>query len=132
MTVSLIRAYAGFPSGSVTEFTAELEAALVAQGLANVAADNAVTIGSQTANTYEGTVAIAATGTSVVVTNSNVTVNSKIIAYVAQAVADGTLLRVERIVPGNGSFTIYGTAAATATTFIDWAIVNPHGATVRN
>ena len=45
------------------------------------------------------------------------------INVVAQAAADGTLLRVERVVCAAGLFTIFGTANATATTFIDWAIV---------
>lgn len=131
MTVTLNRSYAGYPAGSVVELTTEVEAALIAQGLAATALATAITTGAATANAYEGTVGIAAASASVVVTNSNVDANSKIWACVSQAAADGTLLRVERIVPAAGSFTIYGTAAATATTFIDWAIINPHGMTVR-
>jgi hypothetical protein len=45
-------------------------------------------------------------------------------AVVAQTTADTTLLRVERVVPAAGSFTIYGTANATATTRIDWCVIN--------
>jgi hypothetical protein len=48
--------------------------------------------------------------------------NSHVTAKVAQAAADGTLLRVERVLCAAGSFTIFGTANATATTLIDWEI----------
>jgi hypothetical protein len=74
-------------------------------------------------------VAIAAGSSSVVVTNANVDANSKIYAVVNQAAADGTLLRVERIVPAAGSFTIFGTANATATTSIDWTLLVVSGDT---
>ena len=57
------------------------------------------------------------------VTNNLVTANSKVWAVVAQASADGTLLRVERVLTADGSFTIYGTANATAVTLIDWALL---------
>jgi hypothetical protein len=56
------------------------------------------------------------------VTNPQCTVSSKVCAYVSQAAADGTLLRVERIVCAAGSFTIFGTANATAATAIDWIL----------
>jgi len=64
-----------------------------------------------------------------VITNDIVKANSKVWAVVGQAAADGTLLRVERVVPADGSFTIYGTANATATTIIDWAIIPAIGFT---
>lgn len=129
MAVTLLRAYGGTPAGQVVEFTSELETALVAQGIASTASVANVTTGAQTQNTFSGTAAIAAGSSSVVITNSNITANSKVWAVVAQAAADGTLLRVERVVPAAGSVTIYGTAAATATTLIDWAIINTPGAT---
>ena len=59
---------------------------------------------------------------SVVITHPWVTANSIVMAVVSQAAADGTLLRVERVVPAAGSFTIYGTANATAATTIAWVI----------
>lgn len=129
MTVTLNRSYMGYPAGAVAEFTSEVESALIAQGLAATAAATLITTGAATANAYAGTVAIAAGAASVVVTNSNIDANSKVWAIVAQAAADGTLLRVERIVAAAGLVTIYGTANATATTFIDWAILNPNGLT---
>jgi len=125
MAVTLLRAYGGSAAGAVVEYTSELEAALIAQGLAATAAVTSVTTGAQTQNTWSGTAAIAAGSSSVVITNANITANSKVWAVVAQATADGTLLRVERVVPAAGSVTIYGTANATATTLIDWAILTP-------
>jgi hypothetical protein len=60
----------------------------------------------------------------VVVTCPACTATSVVIAVVSQAAADGTLLRVERVLPAAGSFTIYGTANATATTVISYALFN--------
>jgi len=132
MTVLLNRAYMGYPAGATVELSTDAETALIAQGLASSAASTAITTGNATANTYAGTAAIPAASSSVVITNSNVDANSKVFAVVAQAAADGTLLRVERVVCAVGSFTIYGTANATATTYVDWAIINPSGQTIRN
>lgn len=129
MAILLNRAYGGFPSGSTVEFTLELETALIAQGLAQTASIANVTTGNQTSNMYYGTAAIAAGSSSVVITNSIITANTKVWAVVAQATADGTLLRVERVVTAAGSVTIYGTANATATTLIDWAILPTLGGT---
>lgn len=129
MAVTLLRAYNGSPAGTVVEMTAELEAALIAQGLASSTAVTSLTTGAQTSNLYAGTLAIAAGASSVVLTNPLITANSKVWACVAQAAADGTLLRVERVVCAAGSATIYGTANATATTLIDWAILPTVGST---
>jgi hypothetical protein len=60
----------------------------------------------------------------VVITHPAVTASSVVVAVVAQAAADGTLLRVERVNPAAGSFTIFGTANATAATTVAWAIVS--------
>ena len=130
MTVTLNRSYAGYASGTIVSLDTTTEAALIAQGLASsasTAASAPTATGAVTANTLQGRVSIAAGASSVVVTNSNVNVNSKIFAVVNQAAADGTLLRVERVVPAAGSFTIFGTANATATTVIDWVIIMPSG-----
>jgi hypothetical protein len=132
MTVLLGRAYAGYPAGATVELSTDAESALIAQGLAASALATTVTTGAQTCNVPAGTAAIAAGASSVVITNNLVDANSKIFAVVGQAAADGTLLRVERIVPAAGSFTIYGTANATATTYIDWAIINYNSSAVRN
>lgn len=122
MTVSLVRGYAGAAPAAVISLTTELEAALVAQGLATASTRASTTTGAQTQNTLQGTAAIAAGASSVVITNNLVDANSHVTAKVAQAAADGTLLRVERVVCAAGSFTIFGTANATATTLIDWEI----------
>jgi len=126
MTIALSKGYAGLAAGSVVKLSTQVEAVLIAQGFATTSSA-ALTNGAQTNNLNSGTVAIAAGASSVVVTNSQVDANSKIFAVVAQAAADGTLLRVERIVPAAGSFTIYGTANATADTYVDWSILNPSG-----
>ncbi len=127
MAVTLLRAYKGANAGTTLSFSTAEEASLVAQGLATSAAVTATTTGNQTVNNLTGIVAVPAASANVTVTNALVDANSIIFAAVRQASADGTLLRVERIVPAAGSFTIYGTAAATATTLIEWAVLVPGG-----
>ena len=126
MTVLLNNPYGSFASGAIVELPATTEAALIAQGLATNSA-SVVTTGAYTSNQSQGTAAIAAAAVSVVITNPLVTASSKIFAVVAQTAADVSLLRVERVVAAAGSFTIFGTAAATATTVIDWAIIPAFG-----
>lgn len=128
--VTLGRSYAGYASGSTVQLSADEEAALIAQGSAADAGANDVTTGAVTTTKTFGRVGIAAGASSVVVTCDKVKASSRIHAVVAQAAADGTLLRVERIVPANGSFTIYGTANATATTYINWCLLMTGGDTV--
>ncbi len=129
MAILLSKAYNGQAAGTTVELSAELEAALIAQGFGTSALITTVTTGAQNSSLYAGTAAIAAGASSVVITNPLVTANSKVWACVGQAAADGTLLRVERVVPAAGSFTIFGTANATATTIIDWAILPTVGHT---
>lgn len=124
--VLLSRSYAGYAAGTIVQLSSNEEAALIAQGFATTNA-GPVTTGAVTTTKTSGRVAIAAGASSLVVTNPNVDVNSKIFAVVNQAAADGTLLRVERVVPAAGSFTIFGTANATATTTIDWALMSLSG-----
>lgn len=125
MTVLLssARGYGQLAAGTVVELPASTEAALVAQGLATVSAA-ALTTGAYSTNEFSGTCAVAAAATSIVITNPNITASSKVWAVVSQAAADATFLRIERIVPAAGSVTIHGTAAATAATQIDWAILS--------
>lgn len=123
MAVLLNRAYAGYASGAVVTLDAKTEAALVAQGLASVSAVASTTVGAATANVTAGTAAIAAGASSVVITNALITANSTVVAYVSQTTADATLLRVERTVTAAGSVSIFGTANATATTIIRWALL---------
>ena len=131
MSVLLNRAYAGYASGTVVELDPSTEAALIAQGLA-VTSSAVPTSGAVTANVTSGSVTVAIGSSSLVVTNALVNTSSKVWACVSQAAADGTLLRVERIVPAAGSFTIYGTANATAATVIDWCLLNPSGMTANS
>jgi hypothetical protein len=119
--ILLSRGYRGYVAGTIVQLPTSTEAALVAQGLATVSA-GPVTPGAVSTDMSSGRVGIAAGSSSVVVTNPNVTTESKITAVIAQAAADGTLLRVERILPAAGSFTIYGTANATAAVAIDWLL----------
>jgi len=129
MAVLLNKAYGGHASGTIREFSSELESALIAQGIASASVVGSVSTGAQTSNTWSGTAAIAIGTSSVVITNDIIKANSKVWAVVAQAAADGTLLRVERVVCADGSVTIYGTANATAITLIDWAILPTVGFT---
>ena len=126
MTILLNNPYGSSASGSIVELPASTEAALIAQGLATTSA-GPVTVGAYTTNQSQGTAAIAAGASSVVITSSQVTANSKVMAVVAQTTADVSLLRVERVVAAAGLFTIFGTANATATTVIDWAIIPAFG-----
>lgn len=130
MTVLLKNGYAGYLAGTTVMLPTNVETALIAQGLASTALAANITTGAVTANVLQGRVAVAAGASSVVVTNNLVDANTKVDAVVAQAAADGTLLRVERVLCAAGSFTIYGTANATATTFIDWWIITTPGMTV--
>lgn len=132
MTVLLARAYAGNVAGNTIQVATNVENAIIAQGIGTVvstAAAAAVTTGAQTTSLTSGRATIAAAASSVAITNPLVDVNSKIFAVVNQAAADTTLLRVERIVPAAGSFTIYGTAAATAAISIDWVLLEISGVT---
>lgn len=124
MTVLLSKAYMGRNAGETAQFGKTAEDALIAAGQATTAADTALTTGAYTQNTQQGKAAIAAGQSSVVITNNLVDANSKVFAVVSQAAADTTLLRVERITVANGSFTIFGTAGATATTIIAWSILD--------
>lgn len=85
-------------------------------------ADASGTPGAATMNAPRGKVAIAAAAASVVVTNSLVTATSQIVATLESA--DVTLLYIKSVVPGAGSFTITGNAAATAAANIKFMVVN--------
>ncbi len=124
MSVTLSRNYMGRLAGDVASFGKAQEDALIGSGFATAALDTALTTGAYTQNTANGKAAIAAGQSSVVITNALVDANTKVYAVVAQATADGTLLRVERIVVSAGSFTIFGNANATATTIISWIVID--------
>ena len=132
MAVLLNKGYAGYLAGTTVDMTTNIEASLIAQGLASAALVANVTPGNVTANLNQGTCAIAIGASSITITCDKVDAQSKVFAVVAQAAADATLLRVERVVCAAGSFTIYGTANATAVTLVDWAIVTPPGMVISN
>lgn len=82
------------------------------------------TAGAATLNTPVGKSKIAASASSVVITNSLVTTSSVVIATINQASADATLTSIVRVVPAAGSFTIYGNATSTAAVTVNWAVFN--------
>lgn len=128
MTVTLSKAYGGAPAGAVRDFSSELEAALIAQKLA--VSGGTLTTGAQTTDgapvpwgpVVVGVANVAIAASSVVITNANITAQMKGFAVVAQAAADGTALRVERVVCGAGTLTIHVTAGATASTRVSYAV----------
>lgn len=123
MAVLLSRPYLGLAAGTVAVLPASTEAAIVAQGLGSVSVA-VPTSGAFTTNTTRGFATIATGASSVVITNPSVDITSVVQAQVAQTTADATLLRVERCVPAAGSFTIFGTANATAPTVVSWEVLN--------
>jgi hypothetical protein len=124
--VLLNRPYAGYLSGTIVQFSTAIEASLIAAGLA-VASAGPVTPGAVSTTIPMGRVGIAAAGTSVVVSNPSFTAESKFIAVLSNAAADGTALYVTRITPAAGSVTFTLNAAATAAVAIDWAQLGPFG-----
>lgn len=79
------------------------------------------TTGNQTINQMSGTVNVAASGTTVTVTNSFVTANSIVYAVIRTNDATAT---IKNVVPAAGSFTINLGAAATAETSIGFLVTN--------
>jgi hypothetical protein len=132
MAVLLSRGYQGYLAGTVVNLPTNIESSLIAQGLATASAVASTTTGAVTANVPSGICAIAAGSSSIVITNNLVDATTMVWATIRQATADGTLLRVERVVPAAGLFTIFGTANATATTLISWAVVGATGQTISN
>lgn len=120
------RSVQGYAPGTVVELSASTEAALVAAGQASVSA-GPPTPGNVSTTATNGCAGIAAGQSSVTITNPLIAAQTILYAVVAQAVADGTLTSVQRVVCANGSATIYGNANATAAVSVDWAILNPNG-----
>jgi len=124
--ILLNRSYKGYAAGTIVQLATQEEASLISQGFASSSA-GPVTPGAVTTSNTHGRVGIAAAGTSVVVTNPAFTTESKFIAYLSNAAADGTALYVTRITPANGSVTFTLNAAATAAVSIDWALLMVSG-----
>jgi hypothetical protein len=79
------------------------------------------TTGAQTINKAAGSVNFAATDTSLVVTCDKCSESSIVIAIVA---TNDTTLKSVQAVPGTGSFTLFGNAAATAETRVNFWVLN--------
>lgn len=120
--ILLSRGYSGYIAGTIVQLSTQAEAALVAQGLATVSV-GPVTPGAVTTTEVAGRVGIAAAGASVVITSSRFTTESKFVAFLSNAAADGTALYITRITPANGSVTFTLNTAATAAVSIDWALL---------
>lgn len=84
--------------------------------------DDSAVAGNRTVNRLRGKNAIAAAASSVVITNNLVTANSQVLCSLEQI--DGTLTQILTVVPGAGSFTVTGNAAATADTKFSWVVMN--------
>lgn len=120
--ILLSKAYKGYAAGTIVQLATQEEAALIAQGFATTSA-GPVTPGAVTTSAVAGRVGIAAAGTSVVITNPAFNTESKFLAYLSNAAADGTALYITRITPAAGSVTFTLNAAATAAVSIDWALL---------
>ena len=77
--------------------------------------------GNQTINKPAGTVNVAASASTVTVTNSTVTANS--IVFVIARTADATCT-VKNVVPASGSFVINMTASCTGETSVGFLVTN--------
>jgi len=83
--------------------------------------DSSGTPGNVTNASPRGRAAFAAAGTSVVVTSALVTAASSV--FVSLGGTDATLKSIS-VIPGAGSFTVTGNAAATGITKFDFLVVN--------
>lgn len=128
MTVTFNRTYGGAPAGAVRDLPAELEAALIAQRIA--VNGGTLTTGAQTTESPPvawGPVAVGVANLvigqgSVAISNANITAQSKAVAVIAQAAADGTALYVARAHCTAGVLTIYTNAVAAASTRISYVV----------
>lgn len=124
--ILLSRSYAGYAAGTIVQLPTNVEAALIAQGLGSNSA-GPVTPGNVSTTAAMGRAGIAAAGTQVVVSNPAFTAESKFMACLSNAAADGTALYITRIVPAAGQVTFILNAAATAAVAVDWALLGPQG-----
>lgn len=126
--VLLGRSYGGYAAGTIVQLQTNVEAALIAQGLATTSA-GPVTAGAVTTTMVAGRVGIAAAGTNVVVTNPLFTTESKFLAFLSNAAADATGTFITRIIPAVGSVTFQMSAATTGIVAIDWMLLLQSGDT---
>lgn len=124
--ILLSRPYRGYLAGTIVQLPTSTEAALVAANYATASA-GPVTPGAVSTDMTSGRLGVAAAGASVVLTNPNITTESKLVAVLSNAAADGTALYITRITPAAGSVTFTLNAAATAAVAIDWALLTLSG-----
>ena len=124
--ISSFRSLLGYAPSTIVQLQTPAEAAAILAGFATTSA-GPVTPGAVTTTNNSGRVGIAAAGTSVVVTNTSFTAETKFGAYLSNAAADATALSVTRITPAVGSVTFTLNAAATAAVAIDWYVVLQQG-----
>jgi hypothetical protein len=122
--ILLSKSYRGYLAGTIAQFPTSIEAALIAQGY-GVTSAGPVTPGSVATDMSSGRVGIAAAGTSAVVTNPNITTESKIVATLSNSTIDTTAKAVQ-VTPAAGSVT-FTVAAATAAIAIDWVLMTISG-----
>lgn len=128
--ILLSRGYRGYAAGTIVQLNTSMESALIAQGLA-VTSAGPVTAGAVTTDMTNGRLGIAAAGTSVVLTNPQITAESKVWGQLSNAAADATATSI-RILPAAGSVTFTLNAGATGIVAIDWCILLPSGDTALN
>lgn len=116
------RGYKGYLPSTIVQLSTQEEASLIAQGLATTSA-GPVTAGAVTTTNTQGRLGIAAAGSSVVLTNPNITAESRIFAALSNAAADATATSITRITPAAGSVTFTLNAAATGVVAIDWMLM---------
>ena len=123
--ILLSRGYRGYAAGTIVQLPTSVEAALIAQGLGT---NNAgpVTAGAVSTDVTAGRLGIAAAGTSVVLTNPNITAESKFVAQLSNAAADATSTSL-RVTPAAGSCTFTLNAASTGIVAIDWTLLPSTG-----
>ena len=85
--------------------------------------DVSATPDSATVNALRGQAAFAAGQGSCTITNSLVRPTSTVIS-VLDATSDATLTQILRVVPGSGSFTVYGNASSSGNPTFTWLVVN--------
>ena len=109
-------AAAAITGGSInnTPIGATTRSTLAATTIAATATDSTGTPGNVTNNSANGRAAFAATGSTVVVTNSSVAATDTVMVTLLGA-ADTTLTGIVGVTVAGGSFTVTGNAAATAT-----------------
>lgn len=84
--------------------------------------DDSATAGNRTVNAASGKNSFAAGAKQVVVTNSLVTANSRVMTQLE--FVDASLTQILTCIPAAGSFTVLGDVNATATTKFSWVVIN--------